>query len=132
MSEWKVMSNFVDGEKVYIVGRHLDVNRPLHSGNVKYFGSYSTDKETCQQIANLLNGRRNNEAAAKRGGWIPVAESLPPAGQYVAVTCQPKRGGQNWNRAYIDPLGHWHGNVSMAPVIAWMPIEPYRKAHGKE
>lgn len=70
------------------------------------------------------------------GVWPQVgmaaADHLPPAGQYVAVTCQPKRGGQNWNRAYIDPLGHWHGNGSMAPVIAWMPIEPYRKAHGKE
>lgn len=126
MSKWRVMSNYVDGEKVFVVARQLDENKPLHSGNVEYFGNYSTDKETCQQIADLLNEKRNNEAAGEKGGWVPVAESLPPMGEYVAVTCQLKNGGQTWNRAYIDPLGYWHGCGTMSKVIAWMPVEPYK------
>ena len=34
--KWKVFSNYVGGEKQYIVGRQKDMDKPLHSGNIEY------------------------------------------------------------------------------------------------
>ena len=35
--EWKVMSQYIGSEKMYIVGRQLDESKPLHGGNVEYY-----------------------------------------------------------------------------------------------
>ena len=58
-------------------------------------------------------------------GWIPVEAGLPLVSEVVAVTCQPKNGPRNWNRAWVDNGGNWHGSGSMSNVIAWKPIKPW-------
>ena len=59
--------------------------------------------------------------------WVPVFERLPEDDVVKLVTCQPKKGAANVNRAYYSN-GKWHGSGSMSGVIAWaeMPA-PYRK-----
>ena len=57
--------------------------------------------------------------------WIPVSERLPETDDVMLVTCQPKKGQPNVNRAFYYN-GSWHGSGSMAGVTAWMPLpEPY-------
>lgn len=58
-------------------------------------------------------------------GWTPVKQGLPPVGEVVAVTCQPKNGVRSWNRAYRDENCFWHGSGSMSNVIAWKRIRPW-------
>ena len=58
-------------------------------------------------------------------GWIPVEAGLPLVSEVVAVTCQPKNGPRNWNRAWVDNGGNWHGSGTMSNVIAWKPIKPW-------
>ena len=54
--EWRVFCNCVGGEKLYIVGRQKDKNKPLHSGNVEYaMINYSPDKRACEHLADQLN-----------------------------------------------------------------------------
>ena len=53
--KWEVMSNWVGSEKMYIVGRRKDESKPLHSGNVEYRGSYTTDRTGCVELARELN-----------------------------------------------------------------------------
>ena len=59
-------------------------------------------------------------------GWIPVEAGLPLVDEVVAVTCQPKNGRRNWNRAWVDNGGNWHGTGSMAKVVAWKRIIPWK------
>lgn len=63
---------------------------------------------------------------AANDGWIPVEQGLPLVDEVVAVTCLPKNGVRNWNRAWRDDNGLWHGSGSMAKVIAWKRIEPWK------
>lgn len=35
--------------------RQKDVSKPMHSGNVEYYGEYSEDKTGLQEIADKLN-----------------------------------------------------------------------------
>ena len=59
--------------------------------------------------------------------WIPVAKRLPETNKMMLVTCKPKKGDANVNRAYYDGQ-FWHGSGSMSGVIAWMPLpEPYKE-----
>lgn len=55
MEKWKVYSNFINGEKHYIVGRRLSLDEPLHSGNVEYSGGYTTDRAEAENLADKLN-----------------------------------------------------------------------------
>ena len=54
-SEWKVFSQMIGSEKMYIVGRQLDESKPLHGGNVEYHGGYTDIKEEAQAGADYLN-----------------------------------------------------------------------------
>lgn len=54
-SEWKVFSQMIGSEKMYIVGRQLDESKPLHGGNVAYHGGYTDIKEEAQAGADYLN-----------------------------------------------------------------------------
>jgi len=63
--------------------------------------------------------------AAVNDGWIPVARALPTVGEQVAVTTKPKKGNRNWNKAWVDEQGFWHGSGTHAEVIAWRPIKPW-------
>lgn len=49
---WKVFNNPGIG---YIVGRLKDVSKPVHGGNVEYYGKYGEDRNEKQQIADKLN-----------------------------------------------------------------------------
>ena len=40
---WRVFSQVIGGKKMYIVGRQLDPNKPLHGGNVEFRGGYIED-----------------------------------------------------------------------------------------
>lgn len=54
-SEWKVMSNTINGERMYVVYRLIDKNAVDHSGNREYFGCYVTDHEYAEFTADRLN-----------------------------------------------------------------------------
>ena len=59
--------------------------------------------------------------------WIPCAEQLPDTDEVMLVTCAPKKGGRNVNRAYYYD-GAWHGSGTHAEVVAWMPMPlPYQE-----
>ncbi len=58
--------------------------------------------------------------------WIPVDEDTPKDDGIKLVTCKPKKGEPNVNRAYYDGQ-FWHGSGSMSGVTAWAePPQPYR------
>lgn len=64
--------------------------------------------------------------------WIPVEERLPEEFHRVLVTTQTKKGLANINLAYREGK-YWHGNGTMANVIAWMPLlKPYQPEKLKE
>ena len=50
--KWKVIRNPMIG---YIVARVRDMDNPVHSGNLEYFGEYSDDKAERQAVADELN-----------------------------------------------------------------------------
>ncbi len=52
---WRVFSNYIGGEKFFIVGRRLSMSEPLHSGNVEYRGGYIRDETEAKGLAEKLN-----------------------------------------------------------------------------
>lgn len=54
-SEWKVSSQYIGGEKMYIAMRILDTSQPQHGGNVETRGEYSTDQNAVQALVDMLN-----------------------------------------------------------------------------
>ena len=52
---WRVFSNTINGNKMYIAGRIKNPDQPLHSGNVEYNGEYTIDRDTAEIRANELN-----------------------------------------------------------------------------
>ena len=119
-AKWTVFANMIGGKRYYIVGRRIDASKPSDFMNVELRGRYMADKEACRKEADRLNA-----SALVEKRWIPVGEQLPELGEMVAVTCVTKKGVRNWNRAFVDINGFWHGSGSMAGVVAWMPMEAY-------
>ena len=60
--KWKVLSNPICGEMFYRVGRVIDTDKPVHSGNLEYAGYYRRDKEACEKIASVLNAMEARNA----------------------------------------------------------------------
>ena len=54
-SEWKVMSNLVNGKKVYQVYRLYDRQKVMQSGNMEISGCVFQTKEAAKQEAERLN-----------------------------------------------------------------------------
>lgn len=54
-SKWKVSSNTIGGEKMYIVFRLRDVNEVDHSGNREYASEYMASALEAQAIADKFN-----------------------------------------------------------------------------
>jgi len=52
---FKVFSNVINDEKMYIVGRIKDDSQPVHSGNVEYVGGYEHDRDVVQRKVDELN-----------------------------------------------------------------------------
>jgi hypothetical protein len=53
--EWKPYGNVINGKKMYIAGRQLDLSQPLHSGNVEHCGQYSENFKEVQERCDGLN-----------------------------------------------------------------------------
>lgn len=119
--KWEVYSNQIGGNKYYIVGRQVDDTKPAEMLNVEFRGRYMGDKSACKMVADEMNASPPSAEL-----WIPVDEKLPPVGEMVAVTCVTKKGIRNWNRAFVDATGFWHGSGSMSGVVAWMPMAVYK------
>lgn len=54
MSEWKVLTNYVAGLKVYQVYRIIDESQPMHSGNIEVKALIDTEEEA-QRLADWMN-----------------------------------------------------------------------------
>lgn len=54
-SEWRVTSQYINGNKCYAVYRLCDVNGIDHSGNREYATEYMSDKPRAERIAETLN-----------------------------------------------------------------------------
>ena len=59
-SEWRVSSNIIGGDKMYIAYRLRDVSEVDHSGNREYYGEYTADKDFAIALAAELNNREEN------------------------------------------------------------------------
>ena len=54
LGPWRIMCQIIDGRRMYIVGRQLDLDQPLHGGNVEYSGEYLEDRGAVEmQVAEL-------------------------------------------------------------------------------
>lgn len=52
--QWCVLSQVLEGRRMFIAGRQRDPTQPLHGGNVEYSGGYSTDRDAVEkQVADL-------------------------------------------------------------------------------
>jgi hypothetical protein len=56
-SEWRVSSNSINGERMYIAYRLLDVKAVDHSGNREYHGGYMISRAKAEEIARQLNNK---------------------------------------------------------------------------
>lgn len=63
-SEWRISSNFINDEKMYIAYRLLDENKVDHSGNREYIersgkpyyrGGYTPNRELVERLVTELN-----------------------------------------------------------------------------
>ena len=54
-SEWKVSSQYIGSERMYIAMRILDTSQPQHGGNVETRGEYSTARDAVQALVDMLN-----------------------------------------------------------------------------
>lgn len=61
-SEWKVSSQYLGGEKMYVAMRILDTSQPQHGGNVETSGVYNDDLEAVRALVNKLNQETKEEA----------------------------------------------------------------------
>ncbi len=59
-SRWKVSSQYIGGEKMYIALRVRDISQPQHSGNVEIRGKYSVDRDSVQDLVDQLNKEMEN------------------------------------------------------------------------
>ena len=53
---WRVMSQDIGGGRMYIAGRQIDLNQPLHGGNVEYSEGYLGDRDIVMKRVAKLNG----------------------------------------------------------------------------
>lgn len=56
--KWKVIFNPTVG---YIVARLRDTSRPMHSGNLEYYGEYSDSRKELERVANELNNKEGGD-----------------------------------------------------------------------
>jgi hypothetical protein len=82
------------------------------------------DKSTVNEAIAII---RDVAAVQSYPHWIPCTKQLPDTDDMMLVTCAPKKGARNVNRAYYCD-GAWHGSGTHAEVVAWMPLPlPYQE-----
>lgn len=54
-SPWKVQSNLIGDEKMYIAYRVKDISQVVHSGNIEHFGEYQKDRAVVEALVEKLN-----------------------------------------------------------------------------
>lgn len=54
-SDWRVISNRVNGDKVYQVYRLIDQQKAMHSGNMEFSGSFFETEKAAKEYAQQLN-----------------------------------------------------------------------------
>lgn len=54
-SEWRVLTNYFGNERRYIVYRILNVDEPMHAGNMETNGRYTLDRMQAQEQADRMN-----------------------------------------------------------------------------
>lgn len=64
-SEWKVSSNFIGEQKMYIAYRNRNTAETDHSGNREYAGGYVAERGIAQALADMFNA---NEPAPSGNG----------------------------------------------------------------
>lgn len=52
---WKVQSNVINGETMYIPYRLRDTSGIMHSGNIEHYGEYTKDRKEAQAMVDRLN-----------------------------------------------------------------------------
>lgn len=67
VSEWKVSSQYIGGERMYTAMRVLDVSQPQHSGNVETSGKYVTDRDAVQALVDKLNNSQEGSTVDVMG-----------------------------------------------------------------
>lgn len=55
--QWRVLSQVLGDQRVYIAGRQLDPTVPMHGGNVEYSGGYTTDRDAVETRVADLNAQ---------------------------------------------------------------------------
>ncbi|MDI6720399.1 MAG: hypothetical protein QMD46_12385 [Methanomicrobiales archaeon] len=58
---WRVLSQVIGDQRMYIAGRQLDPAKPLHGGNVEYSGEYTTDRGAVEKRVSDLIARGRHE-----------------------------------------------------------------------
>lgn len=56
--KWEVISNVINGKKMYIAGRLINADEPRHSGNMEYTGHYKEYYRDAELFVDLLNARK--------------------------------------------------------------------------
>lgn len=58
-SEWRVSSQYIDGNKFYTVYRLRNISATDHSGNREYYGGSTSDRAEALKLAEELNEKEN-------------------------------------------------------------------------
>ena len=58
---WKVQSNFICGEWMYIPCRVRNTDEVVHSGNIEHYGEYTTNLDEARALADKLNAKEYDE-----------------------------------------------------------------------
>lgn len=57
---WRVLSQVIDGRRMYIAGRQIDPAQPLHGGNVEYVGVYTEYRDAVEMQVEELNAEEGS------------------------------------------------------------------------
>lgn len=66
-SEWRVTSQYLNGQKMYAVYRLRNIAETDHSGNREYATGYVTIREQAEQIAESLNNDEQSKGINDHG-----------------------------------------------------------------
>jgi len=62
--KWKPYNRMIGDTRMYAAGRQLNMDEPLHGGNVEYSGTYTENREAVEVICEMLNREVVNQDKA--------------------------------------------------------------------